>query len=91
MNDRNRNCMDIAYYIRKDLCFNTKNPFSISIGYFFEVFIPKVIPIAIRIFYLQMQMILLNKFSNDFQQTENKLLKVIFSKTLISTYFKIEN
>ena len=63
-NDRNRNGGGVAYYIRSDLWFNIKNIFSNSIEHtFFEILIPKVKPIAIRIFYrLPNEMFFLNVF-----------------------------
>ena len=51
-NDKNRNGEGVACYIRNNLCFNIKNIFSNSIeNVFFEILIPKVEPISIRIFY----------------------------------------
>ena len=73
-NDRNRNGGGVACYIRNDLCFNIKNIFSNSIEHvFFEIFIPKVKPIAIGIFYRPPnENDFLNLFSNDFQQIDSK-------------------
>ena len=77
-NDRNRNGGGVACYIRNDLCFNIKNIFSNSIEHvFFEILIPKVKPIAIRIFYrLPNENYLFNVFSNDFPQIDNKTNKI---------------
>ena len=73
-NDRNRNGGGVACYIRNDLCFNIKNIFSNSIEHvFFEIFIPKVKPIAIGIFYRPPnENDFLNIFSNEFQQIDSK-------------------
>ena len=90
---RNRNGGCFACYIRNNLCFNIKNIFSNSIEHvFFEILIPKVKPIAIRIFYRPPNgNDFLIIFSNDFQQIDSKTNEIIFSETLISTYFKMEN
>ena len=92
-NDRNKNGGGVARYIRNDLCFNIKSIFSNSIEHvFFEILIPKVKPIAIRIFYRPPNgNDFLIIFSNDFQQIDSKTNEIIFSETLISTYFKMEN
>ena len=52
-NDRNRNNESVACYIRNNLCFNTKNIFFLVLlnMFFFNIFIPKVKPITIGIFY----------------------------------------
>ena len=78
---RNRNGGCFACYIRNNLCFNIKNIFSNSIEHvFFEILIPKVKLIAIRIFYRPPN-------ANDFLN----IFKSIFLEDLISTYFKMEN
>ena len=73
-NDRNRNGGGVACYIRNDLCFNIKNIFSNSIEHvFFEILIPKVKPIAIRIFYRPPnENDFFNIFSTDFHQINDK-------------------
>ena len=73
-NDRNRNDGGVACDIRNDLCFNIKNIFSNSIEHvFFEILIPKVKHIAIRIFYRPPnENDFLNIFSNEFQQIDSK-------------------
>ena len=94
-NDRNKMCGGVACYIRNDLCFNIKNIFSNSIKhFFFEILIPKVKSIVIGIIYRPPnENDFLNIFSNEFHQIDSKtsLMKFIFSQTLISTYFKMEN
>ena len=92
-NDRNRNSGGVACYSRNELCFDIKNIFSNSIAhvFFLEILIPKFKPIAIRIIYRPPN-------ANDFLNIQTisskltkKLMKFIFSETLISIYFKLEN
>ena len=60
--------------------------------FFFETLIPHVKPTAIGIFYRPPNANdFLNIFSNDFQQIDCKTNKIYLPKTLISTYFKMEN
>ena len=86
-NDRNRNGGGVACYIRNDLCFNIKNIFSNSIEHvFFEILIPKVEPIAIRIFYRPPNE---NDFFIYFHTSSSKFtakpMKFVFMETLSST------
>ena len=66
--------VEVLHVILETICFNIKNIFSNSIEHVsFEILIPKVKPIAIRIFYRPLNANdFLNIFSNDFQQTDNK-------------------
>ena len=78
---RNRNGGCFACDIKNNLCFNIKNIFSNSIEHvFFEILIPKVKLIAIRIFYRPPN-------ANDFLN----IFKSVLLEDLISTYFKMEN
>ena len=92
-NDRNRNGGGVACYIRNDLCFNIKNIFSNSIEHvFFEILIPKVKPIAIRIFYRHPnENGFLNVFSNEFQQIDSKTNEIYFLGDFNTNLFKMEN
>ena len=92
-NDRNRNGGGVACYIRNDLCFNIKNIFSNSIEHvFFEILIPKVKPIAIRIFYRHPnENEFLNVFSNEFQQIDSRTNEIYFLGDFNTKLFKMEN
>ena len=91
--DRNRNDGGDACYIRNDLCFNIKNIFSNSLNMFFSKFSYQKLNLLQSEYFTdpQMQMI----FKIYFQAISSKLtakpMKLIFSETLISTYFKMEN
>ena len=50
--DRNRNSGSVAYYIRKDLCFNTRTLHCKEIGnLLIDILLPKSKPINIGVFY----------------------------------------
>ena len=59
---------------RNNLCFNVKNIFSNAIEHvFFEILIPKVKPVAIRIFYRPPNANdFFYIFANNFQQIDRK-------------------
>ena len=93
-NDRNRNGEGFACYIRNDLCFNIKNIFSNSIEHvFFSKFsYQKLILLQSEYFTgLQMKIIFSIYFQTGSNKLTAKLMKFIFSETLMSTYFKMEN
>ena len=73
-NDRNGIGWGVACYIRNNLCFNVMNIFPNSIEHlFFEILMPKVKPIAMRIFYRPPnENDFFNLFWNGFQQTDSK-------------------
>ena len=84
---------NLWHHIRNDLCFNIKNIFSNSIEHvFFEILIPKVKPIAIRIFYRHPnENDFLNVFSNEFQQIDSKTNEIYFLGDFNTNLFKMEN